>query len=270
MADRAATLRWCGGGIVEIASSDGKDLLFIDAWFWNNAGWERFDVAKPAEYASPEGFVDYVTAKDPESVLIALTHDHGDHVKDYFEALRALSDAGVNVRTTAQADLVQFHLMDQYTDAGIDVETVVANSGRGANIGGTTRHGGMTTWTVPAVHSTTAGFPAVGYVVEVGGVRLYCSGDTDLFGDMALIGERYDPDVAVVCIGNGPFTMGPDGAARAVKMLGASHAVPIHYAHNPLVRQPDAGPEFEDLVSQQDSSIRTHVIRPGDSVTFEF
>lgn len=266
MSERAATLRWCGAGIVEISSLESKDLLFVDAWFWNNAGWERFGVDKPAEYASREGFVDYVVGKNPESVLIAVTHDHGDHIGDYFETLKALVDAGINVKSVVQADLAQFHLKDRYAEAGLDIEQVLVNGGRGANIGGVSRHGGITTWTVPAVHSTTGGYPAVGYVAEVGGVRFYCSGDTDLFGDLALVGDQHQPDVAVVCIGNGPFTMGPQGAVRAVGMLGARHAVPIHYAHNPLVRQPDAGPEFEDLLAIADSSVKAHVLKPGGSV----
>ena len=44
--------------------------------------------------------------------------------------------------------------------------------------------------------------------LEIGGSRVYISGDTDLFGDMKTIGERYQPNVAFVCVGNGPFTMG--------------------------------------------------------------
>ena len=68
---------------------------------------------------------------------------------------------------------------------------------------------------VPAVHSTLAGFPPASFILDIGGSRVYISGDTDLFGDMKLIGERYQPNVAIICVGNGPFTMGPEAAARA-------------------------------------------------------
>src|SRR5690349_21828382 len=105
MVERQAVVRWCGAGIVELATPDYRDLVFVDAWFWSNSGWTAFGVEKPAEYSSPAGLVDYVKAKGSESVLIALTHDHVDHIGDYFGALTALNDAGVNVKTVLQADM---------------------------------------------------------------------------------------------------------------------------------------------------------------------
>ena len=44
-------------------------------------------------------------------------------------------------------------------------------------------------------------------------MRVYASGDTDYFGDMLDLGKRYQPQIAVVCVGNGAFTMGPNDAA---------------------------------------------------------
>ena len=102
----------------------------------------------------------------------------------------------------------------------------------------------MTARLVPAVHSTLAAFPAAGFMLDIGGTRVYISGDTDLYGDMKTIGERYQPNLAIVTVGNGPFTMGPEEAARACQWLGVSHAIPVHYAHNPLVRGVEAGEEF--------------------------
>src|SRR5882762_7929631 len=73
------SVRWLGGGVVELATPDYKQIAYGDAWFWNNAGWSRFSVQKPPEYATSEGFARYVAAKKPEAVLVLLTHDHGDH-----------------------------------------------------------------------------------------------------------------------------------------------------------------------------------------------
>src|SRR5205085_8304095 len=57
----------------------------------------------------------------------------------------------------------------------------------------------------------------VGYVIEFeNGFRIYHTGDTDVFGDMALIGRRFRPDLALVCIG-GYFTTDPEGAAFALR-----------------------------------------------------
>lgn len=266
MAERRAVARWCGAGIMELATPDYRDMLFIDAWFWSNFGWERFGVEKPPEYASVDGFVEYVRSKNPENVLVAVTHDHVDHLGDYFEMLARLLAAGLDVKSVIQADLGRVGLKQRFVEAGIDREEVVVFGGRGCNIGGQAALGGMRAWMVPALHSTFDGYPSVGYVVEVGGVRFYCSGDTDLYGDMALIGRRYRPDVAVVCISNGRVTMGPDDAVLAVEMLGSRIAIPIHYAHNPWVKGPEAGREFQELVRQAGLAVEVHPILPGQSV----
>jgi L-ascorbate metabolism protein UlaG (beta-lactamase superfamily) len=96
-------------------------------------------------------------------------------------------------------------------------------------------------------------------------VRAYLSGDTDLFGDMKTIGERYQPNVAIPCVGNGPFTMGPQEAARACQWLGVSQAVPVHFAHNALVQGVGAGDEFQRALKEVASGVTTHVMKPGDT-----
>ena len=63
-------------------------------------------------------------------------------------------------------------------------------------------------------------FPAAGFILEIGGIRVYISGDTDLYGDMKLVGQRYQPNVALVCVGGGPNTMDPAEAAVACQWLG--------------------------------------------------
>ena len=263
----AAIVRWLGAGIVELATTDYRQMAFVDAWFWSNRGWDAFGVEKPAEYASPEGLVAYVRQKGAEAVLVALTHDHVDHIGDYFTALKALADGGINVKSVLQADMARAGLVERFKEAGIDQAEVVLNGGVGTNIGGVARHGEMTAWCVPALHSTFLGFPPVGFVIEIGGVRFYCSGDTDVFGDLQLVGRRYRPDVALVCIGDNANTMGPDGAALAVEMLGCNHAVPIHYAHNAIrSRGPDAGPEFAELVGKATTGVTVHVLKPGETV----
>src|SRR6185503_13391793 len=114
------SVRWLGGGVAELATPDYKQIAYLDAWVWNNAGWERFGVQKPPEYASRDGFVQYVQSKKPEAVLVLLTHDHGDHIGDYFEMLQALSSAGVPVLTAGQSDLMRRGLVEQYKKAGVD------------------------------------------------------------------------------------------------------------------------------------------------------
>ena len=72
-------------------------------------------------------------------------------------------------------------------------------------------------------------------IVEVeDGLTIYFAGDTNVFGDMSLIGRIYEPDVAVLPIGD-HFTMGPREAGVAVELLGVAHVVPCHYGTFPLL-----------------------------------
>ena len=267
-AAKAGTImvRWLGGGVVELATPDYKQMAYIDAWIWNNAGWTRFNVPKPPEYASKDGFVQYVKSKSPQAVLVLLTHDHGDHIGDYFEMLQALNAAGVPVKTGGQSDLMRKGLVPQFKSAGLDPAQIVLNGGGSMNFGGISKHGDMTVHLVPAIHSTLAGYPSAGFIVEIGGVRVYASGDTDLFGDMKLIGERYRPQLGFFCVGDGPYTMGPEDAARACQMTGISQAVPVHYAHNAQVLGIQAGEDFRRAVAANAPSVKVHVMKPGDSI----
>lgn len=257
-------VRWLGGGVVELATADYKQIAYLDAWVWNNDGWTRFNVPKPPEYASKDGFVQYVKSKSPEAVLVLLTHDHGDHIGDYFEILQALSAAGVPVRTVGQSDLMRKGLVPQFKAANLDPAQIVLNSGNGINFGGASKFGDMTVRLVPAIHSTLLGFPSAGFILDIGGVRAYLSGDTDLYGDMKMLGERYRPNLGIFCVGDGFATMGPQDAARACQWMGVSQAVPVHFAHNPLGLGPQAGEEFHREVSSVASSVTVNVMKPGD------
>jgi L-ascorbate metabolism protein UlaG (beta-lactamase superfamily) len=243
-------VRWIGGGVVEVATPDNKQLAYVDAWVWNNSAYSVLKVNRPEEFSSPDAFASYVSAKSPDAVLVLLTHDHGDHMGDYFEVLKALSAAGLNLKTTGQSDLMRGGLAQKFKDNGLDAAQVVANGGAGQNFGGMAQHGAMRTWLVPAVHSNLLGFPSAGFVLEIGGMRVYASGDTDLYGDMRMLADRYHPDLALVCSGGGPYTMGPRDAALACAMTGVSQAVPIHYGHNTLVKGPEAASEFEQALAE--------------------
>jgi L-ascorbate metabolism protein UlaG (beta-lactamase superfamily) len=263
------SVRWLGGGVVELATPDGKQIAYGDAWVWNNTGWTRFSIPKPPEYASKEGFAQYVVGKKPEAVFVLLTHDHGDHIGDYFEMLKALTAAGVPVMTAGQSDLMRRGLADDFKANGLEREKIVVGAGNGMNFGGVVRHGAMTVRLVPAVHSNLHGFPAAGFMIDIGGVRVYISGDTDLFGDMKFLGERYQPNLAIVCAGDGPLTMGPQDAARACQLMGVSHAIPVHYAHNNLGMGTDAGEEFRRALAAIAPSVAVTVMKPGDTRTIE-
>ena len=66
------------------------------------------------------------------------------------------------------------------------------------------------------------------------GLKVYHAGDTMVFSDMALIGELWAPDIALLPIG-GHYTMDPRQAGRAARLIGAPTVVPIHYGTFPLL-----------------------------------
>jgi L-ascorbate metabolism protein UlaG (beta-lactamase superfamily) len=75
----------------------------------------------------------------------------------------------------------------------------------------------------------------VGFILGLeDGHRVYFAGDTDVFGDMALIRDQWAPEMAFLPIG-GHYTMGPAGAARAAALLGVRAVVPIHYGTFPVL-----------------------------------
>jgi len=262
-------MRWYGGGVYELASPDHKQIALVDAWIWNNTGFTAFNIEKPAELSSASAYAAHLRARNPDAVAVALTHDHGDHMGDYFELLPALVAAGINVKTVGQSDLMRVGLVPKFKAANLDTAAIVMNGGAGINMGGTATHGAMRFELVPAVHSTASGFPAAGFIIDIAGVRVYASGDTDLYGDMSLIATRYTPDLAVLCTGNGAFTMGPQDAAYACKLLGVRAAVPVHYAHNPLVVGPQCGELFAAAVAAVAPATAVTVLRPGQATTLQ-
>src|SRR5690606_16319640 len=80
-----------------------------------------------------------------------------------------------------------------------------------------------------------------GFILEFeNGYKVYNSGDTDVFGDMALIAELYEPDLVMLCIGD-YFTMGVKQAAKAIHLLKAKRVLPQHYGTFPaLTGTPEA------------------------------
>jgi L-ascorbate metabolism protein UlaG (beta-lactamase superfamily) len=93
--------------------------------------------------------------------------------------------------------------------------------------------------------------------------RIYLACDTGLFGDMALIGEE-GIDLAVLPIGDN-FTMGPDDALRAVKLIRPKHAIPVHYDTFGLIAQ-DAKAWATRVKAE--TRAQPHVLKPGESLTF--
>jgi L-ascorbate metabolism protein UlaG (beta-lactamase superfamily) len=165
----------------------------------------------------------------PERVdLIALTHGHADHVGQTVELAQRF---GCPVIALAE-------LRGWLSRQGLPEE-----SSEGINKGGTAERDGVRYTLVNAHHSSSMlvdgqlvylGEPA-GLVIEVeNGTTLYFAGDTCVFGDMALIGRLYEPDLVVLPIGD-HYTMGPKEAALALELLAVKRCVPCHWGTFPLL-----------------------------------
>jgi len=194
------------------------------------------------------------TELEPERCeLVLVTHGHGDHVGDTV-ALHRRFGCPVVAHTELRGWL---------TGQGVE-----ANQGHGPNKGGTVTVDGVKVTLTDANHSSSAsdgsyaGEPA-GLVVELeDGYTLYFAGDTNVFGDMSLIGRIYAPDVAVLPIGD-HYTMGPREAAVALELLGVARCVPCHYGTFPLLTgTPDAlrelAPPGVEILAPQ----------PGETLSF--
>ena len=94
------------------------------------------------------------------------------------------------------------------------------------------------------------------------GYRIYHAGDTQAFGDMALIRELHRPDLAMLPIG-GHYTMGPREAAKAIRLLEVKHVIPMHYGtFPPLTGTPEALREL----TQDVANLTIHALKPGEAL----
>jgi L-ascorbate metabolism protein UlaG (beta-lactamase superfamily) len=226
-----ASLTWLGHAGFRIDTDDGK-RIYVDPFLSGNP-------------KTPD------SEKEPERVdVIALTHAHGDHVGDTVELKKRFPDAQV---------VAIVELKSWLGEQGIDVGQLP-----GINKGGTQEIDGDRFTLVNAFHSSAApdgsyGGEACGLVVRLGsGQSIYFAGDTCVFGDMQLIARLYQPDVAVLPIGD-HFTMGPEEAAVALELLGNPRCVPCHYGTFGLLT---GTPEKLAALT----SAKVEAVQPGDTV----
>ena len=163
-----------------------------------------------------------VTHEDIDACdLILVTHDHADHVGQALE-----------LATCHNAEVISvFEIIQDLIGQGLPERL-----GVGMNIGGTVNRLGIDVKMVQAVHSSIHGTPA-GYILTLpDGTCIYNSGDTGLFGDMALFAEFHDIDIAILPVG-GHFTMDAKQAAYACKLLKCKKVIPQHWGTWPLLAQ---------------------------------
>jgi len=184
--------------------------------------------------------------------FILITHGHGDHVGD---------TVAIAKRTGAMA-ISNFEIAEWLAGQGVEKT-------HGQHIGGGFKHPFGYLKLTLALHGSqlpdgsNGGNPAGFLLTTNDGKKIYMAGDTGLFGDMKLIGEE-GLDVAVIPIGDN-YTMGPDDALRAVKMLMPKTVVPIHFGTWDLIAQ-DAAAWAARV--EQETGVKVIVLKPGETIEF--
>ncbi len=242
MGDLGFGFTWYGHACAEIRTPGGRTVL-IDPWFGNPRSPKRADAVRACD-------------------VLLVTHGHGDHMGDAVALASRLQPSWPCIHE------LSLWLARQLPGGG---DAVI-----GMNKGGTVEVAGLKVTMVRAEHSAGdwnadgavplyLGEP-VGFVLELeDGRRIYHAGDTDVFGDMRLIGELHRPDVAMLPIG-GHYTMGPREAAAAVQLLGVQVVVPIHYGTFPVLAGTPQALRAE-LDARGLQGVKIVAPEPGDAVS---
>ena len=235
--NRGFTLTWLGHNTFKLTSRAGKVVL-LDPWVEGN----------PACPKDQKSF-DHID-------VMTITHGHGDHMAD-----------AITLGTKFKSSVVCNYEIHLYLQRKGVPSTAPMNKG------GTQEVAGIRFTMVHAIHSSgiedggqvVYGGEPCGYVITLeDGTCIYNAGDTAVFSDMALIAELYQPEIALLPIGD-LFTMSPREAAVAARLLKPKIIVPAHYGTFPaLTGTPEA---LREELDKQGVSTEVVALRPGGSLS---
>ena len=190
-----------------------------------------------------------VKADEVDADFILVSHGHGDHIGDTISI----------AKRTGATVVSNYEIQNWVVNQGIE-------NAHPLHIGGgfdfdwgrvklTIAHHGS------ALPDGSYGGNPCGFLLTIQGKNIYHACDTGLFYDMKLIGEE-GIDLAILPIGDN-FTMGPDDALRAVKLIDPGQVVPIHYDTFDVIKQ---DPQAWAVRVQKETAAKVTVMKPGDTI----
>jgi L-ascorbate metabolism protein UlaG (beta-lactamase superfamily) len=190
-----------------------------------------------------------VTSDTVEADYILVSHGHGDHLGD---------TVNIAKRTGAMV-ISNFEIQNWLLGQGVE-------NAHPQHIGGGFDYPWGRVKLTHALHGSALpdgsyGGNPCGFLLYLQGKKLYHACDTGLFYDMKLIGEE-GIDLAILPIGDN-FTMGPEDALRAVKLIEPARVVPIHYNTFDVIKQ---DPHAWANRVKEETSARVTVMNPGDHI----
>jgi len=217
-------LRWLGHAGFKMQFEDAKDnsitrTIYIDTW--------------PDCPTFPENAKDDLKDAD----LILVTHGHFDHSSGAPILYKNAKENGKSPKIACIFELMT-HFKKHYE--------VPEDGIAGMNKGSPVDFDFCTITMVGADHSSGCMTPggelcyggnAAGFIIEAGGKRIYHAGDTNVFTDMGIISELYEPEYALLPVG-GHFTMGPReaGYALAKFLKSVKYVIPMHFGTFPFLK----------------------------------
>ncbi|MDL2316216.1 metal-dependent hydrolase [Desulfovibrio sp. OttesenSCG-928-A18] len=227
----AYSLTWHGHSNFQVNGPDFS--ILVDPFFTGN----------------PKAVSAWEDIRPPDAVFV--THLHGDHAGDAVAICKrfgSMLGAVVGIAEVLQG-------------RGVPAEQII--NGIGFNIGGSVLVKGVEVTMTQAFHTSEAGAPT-GYILKLpNGCTIYHAGDTGIFSSMALFGELYSIDVALLPVG-GVFTMDASQGALAARLLKAGAVVPMHWGTFPVLAQDCTA--FAAELAKQAPDCRCLTMAPGTSI----